>query len=320
MNASFSRDVRLELAALEHERACCQTSELSALLAVNGHAWQDGAWAIALDLPATARRVFRLAKAHRGLVPELSHETPDGRSGALSVILRPEDGFSLDVLAVDLRGLRRRCCRRSFLRGLFLGCGSLVNPERAYHLEFTLQDDMLAPIQGAFDAEHLHHGAYQRAGGQAWTCYLKRSDDIAAFLTLTGAGRARYALEDLRVSRDLKNHVQRTVNCETANLDRTLQTAAEQIRAIEALVRSGALSSVSEELAETARIRVDHPYASLAQLAALHAPPLSKSAINHRLRRLVAMTSGWSVPDTIPGVQGENRGFSDRDVMRPGET
>ena len=307
MNLSFSRDVRLELAALEAERTCCQVAELATLVSVSGRHLADGGLAIALDLPATARRVFRLTRAIKGLVPELRHDAPDGRSGSLSVVLRGEGGGVPKLPVLDAKALRRRCCRRSHLRGLFLACGSLVNPERAYHLEFTLSAEALVTVQTALDAEELHHGAYQRAGGQAWTCYLKRSDDIAAFLTLTGASRARWALEDLRVSRDLKNHVQRTVNCETANLDRTLQTAAEQIQAIETLLKSGRLAEVSQELAETARIRVDHPYASLAQLAGMHAPPLSKSAVNHRLRRLVAMTGGGTVSGPSSGVQEERR-------------
>jgi len=305
VNLSFSRDVRLELAALEPERPCCQASELAALVTVSGRSLPDGGLAIALDLPATARRVFRLARAIRGLEPELRHESPDGRSGSMSVVLH-RDPRATPLPTVDPKALRRRCCRRSFLRGLFLACGSLVNPERAYHLEFTLSAEALPAVQEALLAEDLHPGSYQRAGGQAWTCYLKRSDDIAAFLTLTGATRARWALEDLRVSRDLKNHVQRTVNCETANLDRTLQTAAEQIRAIEGLLHTGRLAEVSEELAETARLRVDHPFASLAQLAAQHVPPLSKSAVNHRLRRLVAMTGTTPVSGASSGVQEDS--------------
>jgi len=97
--------------------------------------------------------------------------------------------------------------------------------------------------------------------------------------------------QELLISRDLKNHVQRAVNCETANLDRTVSTAQAQIALIEALVERGSITDLSPELQETARLRLEHPYASLAQLAELHDPPMSKSAVNHRLRKLAELAT-----------------------------
>ncbi|MNY09009.1 putative sporulation transcription regulator WhiA [compost metagenome] len=121
---------------------------------------------------------------------------------------------------------------------------------------------------------------------------MKKSEDIATFLTLVGAVPALLALEELLISRDLKNNVQRAVNCETANLDRTVSTAQEQIARIETLEHTGRLKALPPELVETAKIRRENPFASLAQLAELHSPPLSKSAINHRLRKIAQLAEG----------------------------
>ena len=115
------------------------------------------------------------------------------------------------------------------LRGAFLGCGSVVDPERAYHLEFTAPGDVSVWIVDLLDAEGIRAGNYQRSGSGQWTAYVKKSEDITTFLTMIGAVQALLQFEEVLISRDLKNNVQRAVNCETANLDRTVTTAQAQI-------------------------------------------------------------------------------------------
>lgn len=296
---SFSQDVRSHLAHAELEKDCCRKALLLALLAVcasaQGEREHEACLILSVENGAVARLLFRLVKPAFGVTPLLHAPEAPGRGTYRLVLPVPEEGFAKDMSLGELqRSIRKRaCCRRAFLRGAFLGCGSIVDPERAYHLEFTAPAEVTEWIIALLAREGIKAGHYQRSGHIPWTAYVKRSEDIATFLTLVGAVPALLALEELLISRDLKNNVQRAVNCETANLDRTVSTAQAQIMAIQALSERGALSELSEDLQVTAQLRLQHPFASLAQLAELHAPPLSKSAINHRLRKLTLLAEGY---------------------------
>jgi len=290
---SFSQDVRTQLANLPPGKPCCERAMLLALFSVCGKdaAMMDGepCLALAVDNAAVARLLFRLAKNAFSTQPHLApHGGGKGQAYRLFIPLT-EEGLGRETSMDDIeRQIRKRsCCRRAFLRGAFLGCGSVVDPDRAYHLEFTAPGDVSVWIVDLLDAEGIRAGNYQRGGSGQWTAYVKKSEDIATFLTMIGAVQALLKFEEVLISRDLKNNVQRAVNCETANLDRTVTTAQAQISHLTALQASGRLGDLPDELQETALLRIEHPYASLAQLAELHVPPLSKSAINHRLRKLL---------------------------------
>jgi DNA-binding protein WhiA len=294
--ASFSQDVRTQLANLPPAKPCCERALLLALFSVCGKdaALMNGkpCLALAVDNAAVARLLFRLAKNAFDDPPHLA--APGSGKGQAYRLFIPlgEEGLGGETSIKDLeRQIRKRsCCRRAFLRGAFLGCGSVVDPERAYHLEFTAPGDVSVWIIDLLDAEGIRAGNYQRSGSGQWTAYVKKSEDITTFLTLIGAVQALLQFEEVLISRDLKNNVQRTVNCETANLERTVTTAQVQIAHLERLKATRKLDELPSELQETANLRMDHPYASLAQLAELHQPPLSKSAINHRLRKLLQVS------------------------------
>lgn len=301
----FSQEVRAHLAQQEVEKACCLQAELLALLSVTASETASGKLVLAVENGAVARRLFRLVKSAFGQAPRL--DDPDAGRGHYRLVLpTPDPALAEAMSLVKLRSAlrRRRCCRRSFLRGAFLGCGSIVDPERAYHLEFTAPEEVSGWILSLLEAEGIRAGHYQRHGHTPWTAYVKKSEDIASFLTMVGAVPALLALEELLISRDLKNHVQRTVNCETANLDRTVQTAQEQIWRITELKQRGWLDQLGEGMQETVTLRLENPYASLAQLAMLHRPPLSKSAINHRLRKLADLAAGLHRIDSPQGGTG----------------
>jgi len=290
---SFSQDVRTHLAQIELPKPCCQQATLLALLSVCAGEASDRTLTFSVENAAVARLFFRLAKQVFGQSPQL--RPPDGHQRTVYrlILELPEEGIGEAMRLSDLQKAikRRACCRRSFLRGAFMGCGSMVDPERAYHLEFTGPSDVSSWIVSLLASEGIRSGHYQRTGHQHWTAYVKSGEDIAQFLTAVGAVPALLVFQELLISRDLKNHVQRAVNCETANLDRTVSTAQAQIALIEALVERGSITDLSPELQETARLRLEHPYASLAQLAELHDPPMSKSAVNHRLRKLAELAT-----------------------------
>ncbi|MBO9539164.1 DNA-binding protein WhiA [bacterium] len=298
---TFSQEVRSHLAQVENDRPCCQKALLLALLSVCASEAAEGQLIVSLENGGVARLLFKLAKQALGVTPHLHDPDPSQRGTHYRLVLPiPAEGLggvmSLDDLQRTIR--RRACCRRAFLRGAFLGCGSIVNPERAYHLEFTATGELSSWIVVLLQDEGVKAGHYRRSGHAHWTAYVKKSEDIATFLTLVGAVPALLALEELLISRDLKNNVQRAVNCETANLDRTVSTAQEQIARIETLENTGRLKALPPELVETAELRRENPFASLAQLAELHSPPLSKSAINHRLRKIAQLADGGDASTT----------------------
>lgn len=292
---SFSAEVRNQVAAALEQKDCCAQAALLALISTCGgesrQQGEDHFLVFSVSNLAVARALFRLSCRIFSDRPQFERQFSQklGRKRLVRMVLRlaPDDFkrlASLDELKKRFR--RRSCCRRAFLRGAFLGCGSMVDPERAYHLEFSAPGGLASWIQDLLELEEIHAGSYQRGGSTNFTLYIKSSEEITRFLSIVGAHPALLKLEDILMSRDLRNNVQRAVNCETANLERTVSTANRQLEDIERIQEAGKLGELPNELIETVRLRLEHPYASLQELASLHTPPCSKSGINHRLRRL----------------------------------
>ncbi len=174
-------------------------------------------------------------------------------------------------------------CRRAFLRGAFLGSGSCTNPYRGYHLEIVTRSDafaeQLCAVLAAFGPE-----AKTMLRREKPVVYLK-GDDVSAFLALIGANGSALKFESARVERDFRNYVNRTTNCETANIEKTVFASTEQINAIEVIEEHMGLNRLPSPLYEAALLRLNHPEATLQELAEL--AEIGKSGMNHRLARLV---------------------------------
>jgi DNA-binding protein WhiA len=178
------------------------------------------------------------------------------------------------------------CDRKALVRGVFLGCGSVNAPSARYHLEFVLPTaGWAAVVTGLLAAHEIRAGISERQGHHL--VYLKDGDGIARTLSLMGASRAVMEFENMRVVREVSGQVNRRINFETANIDKTIESALRQVAAIEALERSGRLGMLSPALQEVARARRGNPDMNLTELALQMR--LSKSAVNHRLRRLVEL-------------------------------
>jgi DNA-binding protein WhiA len=294
---SFSREVRNQLCLLPVEKPCCRQTQLLALTIVSAteaHTIDSRPHLLfTLDNAAVVRHIFKLGKAVFGLAPVvdlgLSRAHPTGRHGAFQVALpvaessMVESRLTLEEIQTAIA--KKHCCKRAFLRGAFLGCGSLVTPSKAYHLEFNAPEAPSAWIAEVLSQEGIEPKCYQRAAhSELFTVYVKDSADISHFLTLIGAHQALIELEEVRVGKDLVNTVQRAVNCETANLSRTLQSAKRQVQEAAWLQAHGHLKRLDHECRRVAEARLASPYASLQELGEGLVPPLSKSAVNHRLR------------------------------------
>ena len=272
VKASFTDEVKAELANVQPARPCCQTAELAAIVeALVGSS--DGE-PLSLRIPrnAVARKVVHLAKLAGGRVETV-------RKGATEK--RPS--YRLRLTLPPGRGSDDACCARAILRGAFLARGLLGNPADAYHLELALPE-----------AGGLMTVAAGRAGiplkrtvrRHRTVYYLKGAEPISRMLGLMGANRAVMRFENDRILRDMRSQANRRANSETANLDKRLRAALQQREAVRRLkARDAQLHTLAPALREIAELRWAHPRAGLRELAEL--AQVSKSAVANRLRRLV---------------------------------
>ncbi len=174
-----------------------------------------------------------------------------------------------------------------FLRGAFLSCGSMVDPQKDYHLEFVTPHFNLGRDLFSLLTEQSFEPKEIRRGGKS-VVYFKDSRQIEDVLTYMGATNHSLTLMNIKIYKDFRNKANRVTNCETANIDKTVNAAAEQVAAIKKLLNTHGYECLPEELRETARLRLAHPDLSLRELGRLMEKPLSRSGVNHRLRRILA--------------------------------
>ena len=192
------------------------------------------------------------------------------------------------ALHINFAALEEQCCRMSFLRGAFLAGGSVTDPQKGYHLELaTSHRSVSREMLALMGEESFFPKDAQRKGNSV--IYFKQSESIENFLTAIGAPLSAMAVMNAKLEKDLRGSVNRRVNCDAANLDKVVEAAQAQLEAIRALEREGVLESLPDKLQEAARLRVTHPEDTLAQLAERCDPPVTKSALNHRLRKLVEL-------------------------------
>ena len=202
--------------------------------------------------------------------------------------------FGLDVastvtLHVNLSVLEDECCRVSFLRGAFLAGGSVTDPEKRYHLELATSHLKVSREVYSLMLE-LGFAVKDTTRSGSYILYFKQSDYIEDILTALGAPVCAMHIMEAKVEKDLRNGVNRRVNCETANLTKVVDAAQEQLSAIRRLEASGQFNELPDKLRKTALLRKEYPEATLSELAQMQDPPLTKSAMNHRMRKLVELS------------------------------
>jgi cell division protein WhiA len=270
-------EVKGELARIQPARACCRRAELIGLLFGSG-----GDRLRTLD-HATARTAVHLASSLRIRV-EAPRAASHGSRTRRHLTVRVERR----ELGPWRWGDAPACDRRSFLRGVLLGSGSISFTASGPHVEFVLRDAAAATTLRDLLAEmDVRAGLAERRGSQV--VYLKGQDEIVSLLGLMGANRGVLELETQRVGRDVRSRLNRLLNAEQANLGRTVRAADRQLLAIDRLERDGTLARLTPSLRETAATRRRMPDADLDALAS--ALGVSRSAVNHRLRRLVELAS-----------------------------
>lgn len=193
------------------------------------------------------------------------------------------------ALHVNLSVLEEDCCKISFLRGAFLAGGSVTDPAKGYHLELTTSHSFVCRETYPLIEEMLGMYPKQTVRSGSSVLYFKQSDSIEDFLTLLGAPVAAMGIMEAKLEKELKNRVNRRCNCDDANTSKVVDAAQEQLAAIRRLTENGRVESLPTKLQQAAQARMDNPESSLTELAGLMNPPITKSSMSHRLKRLMEL-------------------------------
>ena len=178
---------------------------------------------------------------------------------------------------------------KSVIRGLFLGAGSINNPERKYHLEIVLSNmENMEKIVKILDIFNIKAKTLENKN--KYSIYIKESEEISKFLALIGASKAVLKFEDIRIQKEMRGKVNRLVNCETANLNKTINASIEQIEAIEKIQKAGKFNKLDDNLKEIAILRLENPDMSLIDLGKKLKNPIGKSGVNYRLKKILEIS------------------------------
>ncbi len=301
---SFSSEVKSELSRIDPQNSCCKKAECYGLLLFSRSFSQTAVSVKAAD-GAAAHRIAQLVAETTGMIVETSPyalRRRDSRSAFL-VSVPGEDqrkavleSFGHTGHEVSLRinraDLENECCVSAFLRGAFLSCGTVTDPQKDYQLEFVvpymnLARDLSALIGEVLELD-LQPGLTNRRG--SYVVYIKGGERVSDFITYLGAGNAAMTLIQTQMLKEVRNNINRKTNFETANLGKTAQASAAQMLAIEKILNfAGGVSVLPEELQELAMLRYRNPELSLRELGEELSEPLSRSGVNHRLQRIVEL-------------------------------
>ena len=293
---SFSYKVKSELCRTAVSRLCCARAEAYGVL-LYCNTFTPALVRIITENAEFAARLPRLFQRAFSVKFDRLPEDDGGHGKLVFQITDPEkldriinqlgyDPRQTMVLHVNFALLEDECCRTAFLRGAFLAGGSVTDPEKRYHLELTGSHAQASREMSALLTEMGFLPRSVRRGG-ATVIYFKQSEHIEDLLTTIGAPASAMDVMTAKVDKSIRNGANRAMNCDMANVNKTLDAAEEQLTAIERLRGGSAWESLPEKLRQTAQLRLAYPELSLAQLAERCDPPVTKSCMNHRMRKLL---------------------------------
>jgi len=276
---SFSSDVKEEIVKLENGARHCQIAELAAILVYSGSVREPDTGKGCINFNSDVSLLENRCNDIISRLWENSDKNQVETRLLQTIKYNPQDCVVNPVI------LKSICCKRAFLRGVFNAIGSMSNPEKGYHLEFVCevqeQAEQLLDILAAFDIE-----AKIVLRKRYHVVYIKESEGIVELLNVIGAHISLMKLENLRILKDMRNSINRRVNCEAANITKTVNAATKQIEDIQYIKEHYGFDNLSENLREIAQMRLAYPDASLKELGQYLVPPVGKSGVNHRLRKL----------------------------------
>ena len=304
---SYSSDVKYELARVISSGRHCRLAELSALISLLGTVEKEEDDRIALkisyDNATLIRKCFTLLRKTYNIIVDIiiNKSTNPNRKHMYSIIIKNDniarmvlDSVKLTyndaieqkyLFITDNMLLKNSCCKRAFIRGAFLSSGSLSDPEKAYHFEIVLPDMNRAVLIKDIMVS-LGTDAKIVSRKNSYVVYLKESEQISNMLGLMEAGNALMDFENTRILKGMRNEINRKVNCEAANINKTVSASMRQVKDIELIRDTIGLEGLPPGLRETAHLRLEYPEANLKELGEYLTPAVGKSGMNHRLRKL----------------------------------
>lgn len=304
---SFSGEVKEELSRQISNSRHCRIAEIAAMLSAQGQVSISEKEQYSLILQtenvSVARKYFTLLKKTFNIKADIrirkntylkkinvyrvivNSHTDTMKILKAARLMNSQGEIADDLSVMDRLVIQKECCKRAFLRGAFLTSGSISDPEKSYHLELVCADEARAfQLQNLMQGFELDARIVTRK--KSHVVYLKEASQIVELLALMEAGISLMNLENIRIRKEISNNVNRKVNCEAANINKTVSAAVKQIEDIRYIERHMGFSGLSQGLEEIAVLRLQYPDAPLKELGEMLNPPVSKSGVNHRLRKL----------------------------------
>lgn len=311
---SFSSDVKRELANYFESKRHCSIAELAAILLYNGFIFKRNN-ELLLKIQSENEQVVKKSSVIISNVFKINAEPVFENKNYVVFI---ENGIqSHKILSatglIDENSVRLNyvnpliyssvCCKRAYIRGCFLCAGSLCNPEKNYHLEFVNSDVHNATyLMNVINSFHIESKIIRRKG--SFVVYIKDGEQIVDMLNIMNAHKALMALENVRILKDVRNNVNRIVNCETANLNKVVSASVKHRQTIEYIAETIGFDKLPKQLKQIAELRIEHPDSSLKELGQMLNPPVGKSGVNHRLKKIADIAD--SLKEDICYVRKKN--------------
>lgn len=287
MNETFSHKVKEELTETVGSARHCQLAELSVILSFFGRIKIEGgipSLSIHTEHKYIHEKYKKLLKGAFGIEEVKSEDVL--RVLAAIKIWHEDKGCFSDIRVVSPILLQQSCCKRAYIRGAYLAAGSMSDPNKAYHLEMVCQTkDQANELRDTINSFDMDAKVIMRK--KNYVVYLKEGEHIVDLLNVMGAYKSLMDLENVRIVKEMRNSVNRKVNCETANISKTVNAAVRQISAITYIRDEIGLDSLPDPLKDMALVRLENPDTPLKDLGGLLNPPIGKSGVNHRLRKLL---------------------------------
>lgn len=312
---SFSVDTKNELSRLNVEKKCCMLAEIAGFIRFCGSIRLAGLGKFEVVMSTENLAVLRhykaLIKGYFDLETKVAETEGHGikKVSAYELRITSENGSEqvlreIGILMVKEGSnfisdgiydplIKTKCCKRAYLRGAFLGSGTIGEPEKGYHFEILCNTHKLAVDMAKLLNGFSAISAKIITRGKRYGVYLKDAEQIADVLKIMEVSAQLFKLEDVRMLKQIKNQSNRMRNCDTANVEKTVSAAEKQIKSIKTLIDHGVLEKLDKKLVNIAMVRLENPYASLAELGGLLESPLKKSGVNHRLKKLEVLAKTY---------------------------
>ncbi|MCQ4637243.1 DNA-binding protein WhiA [Anaerovorax odorimutans] len=301
-------ETKNELAHVMPEKKCCMLAEIAGFIRMCGSIRLVGGGKFRIvtttEIPAVARHYKKLIKDYFGIDAALEvgqgNTLKRGRAYILTIgpedlseqilretgILMVKEGMNYISDGIYDGLIRTKCCRKACLRGIFLASGTITDPEKGYHIEFNCNSQILAGDVKKLINSFVDLHAKVSVRKKNYAVYVKEAEQIIDILAIMGAHSQIFAFEDVRITKEIRNKANRINNCDNANIDKALQAAEKQLGWIRKIQDTKGLRFLPDKLYEVAILRLDNPEATLQELADMMDPPMKKSGINNRFRKI----------------------------------